>query len=172
MKESLRRKIKNILRDFSKLEINQQSDIITQKLINQTDKFNTRFIYLSTEQEIQTSKLIENLHKQGKTVLVPLIIKDEMIPVIYDINSELEIWTFWIKTIKNPTIYKWEIDVAIIPWIAFDKKWWRLGRWWWYFDKFLTKNKEIYKIWICFSQQIVENIQLEEHDIIMDEIIH
>ena len=39
-----------------------------------------------------------------------------------------------------------------------------------YYDRFLC-NKKIYKIGVCFKEQIVKNIEVNEWDIKMDEVI-
>jgi len=171
MKKSLRENFQKILRDFSKSEIDNFSDQITNKLVPKTHQFDSRFIFLSTDYEVQTHKFIQHLHKHNKTVLIPHIIWQEMYAVIYNPDSELEIWKFWIATVKNPIIHKWKIDAAIIPWLAFDKHWWRLGRGKGYFDKFLSKYPSTYKIWLCFQVQITNQLPLENHDIIMNEVI-
>ena len=63
------------------------------------------------------------------------------------------------------------IDVAIIPGMAFDKQGHRLGRGKGYYDRFLSKIPKVYKIGLCFSWQLVDEVPCDEHDIIMDEII-
>ena len=61
------------------------------------------------------------------------------------------------------------IDAAIIPGVSFDRHGNRLGRGKGYYDRFL-KKLNTFKIGICFSFQISDEIPHDEHDIAMDEI--
>ena len=63
------------------------------------------------------------------------------------------------------------IDVAIIPGMAFDEAGHRLGRGKGYYDRFLARVPNLYKIGLCFSWQVVPHIPCDEHDIRMDRII-
>lgn len=62
------------------------------------------------------------------------------------------------------------IDVAIIPGVAFDIEKNRMGRGKGYYDKFL-KDKKFLKVGICFDYQLLDKIPVEVNDIKMDEII-
>ena len=64
-----------------------------------------------------------------------------------------------------------EIDLAIIPGMAFDNNGNRLGRGKGYYDRLLEKMTSIYKIGICFPFQMVDNVPTECTDIKMNEII-
>ena len=64
-----------------------------------------------------------------------------------------------------------DIDLIIIPGVAFDVKHNRLGRGKGYYDRFLPLIPDTYKIGVCFPFQMTTSIPAEEHDIRMDEII-
>ena len=61
--------------------------------------------------------------------------------------------------------------LAIIPGMAFDGNHNRLGRGKGYYDRFLQKISQVYKIGICFPFQLVGEIPTEETDIKMDAMI-
>lgn len=62
-----------------------------------------------------------------------------------------------------------EIDLALIPGIAFDIQGHRLGRGAGYFDRLLGKSYcHAIKVGIAWSWQIVKKIPTEEHDVKMD----
>ena len=171
-KQELRNSIQEKLKNISEEQIKEYSDAVFLKLAKKIDDFQTRFIYLSMDKEIQTNKIIQLLWKQWKTVLVPKVLaNNEMITVEYKPDSILEKWSYWIMEVKYWREFLWEIDVVIVPWLAFTKDWKRLWRWKWYYDRFLWKNKKAYKIWICMPEQIVENIPVDEHDSMMDEVV-
>ena len=62
------------------------------------------------------------------------------------------------------------IDLIIVPGLVFDKKLNRLGFGMGYYDKYLNSHN-IYKIGLCFNEQIVDFVPVESHDIKMNMII-
>ena len=64
-----------------------------------------------------------------------------------------------------------QIDLAVIPGVAFDRQLNRMGRGKGFYDRLLPQLGDAYKIGICFDFQLVESIECEEHDIRMDEVI-
>lgn len=64
-----------------------------------------------------------------------------------------------------------QIDVILVPGVAFDLKGERLGRGKGYYDKILKQTKA-YKIGICFDFQLLDQIPTEEHDVTMDKVVN
>ena len=64
-----------------------------------------------------------------------------------------------------------DIDIAVIPGVAFDKDGNRMGRGKGYYDRLLPKLANTYKIGICLPFQLVEKIPTDEHDVRMDEVL-
>ena len=64
-----------------------------------------------------------------------------------------------------------EIDLAVIPGVAFDAEGNRMGRGKGYYDRFLPLVPQAYKLGVCFPFQKVDSIPTDEHDIRMDEVI-
>lgn len=64
-----------------------------------------------------------------------------------------------------------QIDLILVPGMAFDRHGHRLGRGKGYYDRFLSQAKDCYKIGVCFPFQLVDEVPTDEHDVRMDEII-
>jgi 5-formyltetrahydrofolate cyclo-ligase len=62
------------------------------------------------------------------------------------------------------------IDLAVIPGVAFDRSGNRLGRGKGYYDALLP-HISAYKVGVCFSFQLVEDVPTEEFDVRVDEIL-
>ena len=63
-----------------------------------------------------------------------------------------------------------EIDLIIVPGVAFDKSGNRLGRGKGFYDR-LLHNLSAIKIGVGYDFQLIEKINTEPHDIAMDAII-
>jgi len=63
-----------------------------------------------------------------------------------------------------------EIDVILVPGIAFDKKGGRIGFGKGYYDRLLSRTKAV-KIGLCHAVQLVEDTFCEPHDVRMDYVI-
>jgi 5-formyltetrahydrofolate cyclo-ligase len=64
------------------------------------------------------------------------------------------------------------IDLVLVPGVAFSRKRQRLGRGGGYFDRLLGgRAAQAFKLGICFSFQIVDDVPAGPHDVIMDAIV-
>lgn len=64
------------------------------------------------------------------------------------------------------------IDVVLVPGVAFDASGNRLGRGKGYYDKILQQTKKAYKIGICFDFQLLNQVPVEDHDVVMDRVLY
>ena len=121
--------------------------------------------------EVSTINLIQELLKLKKNIYAPKMIDKDI--VFYKLNSlrELKLSKY---NILEPTgdvsFINDNNSVCITPGLLFDKFNNRLGYGKGYYDRFFKENN-IYKIGICFSTFIVDKINIEKHDIKMDEVI-
>lgn len=169
MKKELRKEIL-YLRD--NLEDRYNKSVIIKNKILDLDiykKSNVIAMYSSMKSEVDTKELIKESLLLGKKVLLPRIInKNKMIFIEINDNTEYERNSFGVME-PIGIEYK-DIDLIIVPGIAFDKYNNRLGYGRGYYDKYLS-NKDIYKIGICYYEQLIDKIEVEDHDIKMDLVI-
>jgi 5-formyltetrahydrofolate cyclo-ligase len=65
-----------------------------------------------------------------------------------------------------------EIDLILVPGVAFSKDRHRLGRGGGFFDRLLAgRAANAFKLGICFSFQVLDTIPTESHDIAMNAIV-
>ena len=83
-KRELRKEIRLRKKMFSKEELNHRSESITTRVLNHdmVKKANTVFLYYSMPDEVDTHKLVKQLHAQGKTVLLPKVIDESHLELI------------------------------------------------------------------------------------------
>ena len=126
-------------------------------------------LFASLPDEPQTTAIIEQLSR-SKRIVLPRIEGEEM--EFYDISEGLREGAFGImEPVATTPIEPSEIDVMIVPGVAFTLKGARLGRGKGFYDKYLSLNGfRAYTIGTCFPCQIVENIPTEQHDKIVDKV--
>ncbi len=121
-------------------------------------------LYHSMKDEVSTQKLISYSLQQGKRVLLPKVVRKKMIFVEIGENTIYETSSFSIEEPVSSEEYPHDIDLMIVPGVAFTKDGYRLGYGGGYYDRYL-KGKEILTIGVCFEEQIVDFIPIEEQDI-------
>jgi 5-formyltetrahydrofolate cyclo-ligase len=153
---------------------NMSEDIIRRLMAHPRIKnANTILMYYSLDDEVNTHAAVDQLVSQGKHVLLPAVISDtEMELRCYEGPKDLEGGFFNIMEPVGKAFSNYEeIDVAVVPGMAFDGRCNRLGRGRGYYDRLLPKLPQAYKIGICFDFQKLPGIPADEHDIKVDEIV-
>ena len=64
-----------------------------------------------------------------------------------------------------------QMDIIILPGVAFDKRGGRLGRGGGYYDRLLRKTGKVVKVGLCFREQVVKKVPMRAHDMRVDKII-
>ena len=126
-------------------------------------------MYHSLPDELETHRFL-NKWKDHKKFFLPRVngVNLEILP--YD-ETRLEIGSFHIEEPKGDETYPVEeIEVIVVPGVAFDKKGRRLGRGKGFYDR-LLKDAKATKIGIGYDFQLVEDLPSEPHDVSMDIII-
>ena len=133
--------------------------------------------YWPLPDEVDIRPLIDQLVAEGKTVVLPKVTGDETMELRrYTSRTDLQEGAFHImEPIGEPFTDYGQIEVALIPGMAFDAVGHRLGRGKGYYDRFLstflsplaTRPLPL-KIGVCFPFQRVAKVPSEEHDVLMD----
>jgi 5-formyltetrahydrofolate cyclo-ligase len=134
--------------------------------------------YVATRSEVQTEEIIKMSIKTGKNVFVPIILPEclNLAPSkIFDFDTELEKGKKGILEPKKEYYRLFppeNIDLIIIPGVAFDLSGNRIGRGFGYYDNFLRKVRSSAKIVaLAFEIQIVKKIPNDKNDIPVHRII-
>lgn len=173
LKSELRKAIRERKRRFAQEELDEMAFYITEKL-KRHPRFaaaHTIMLYHSMPDEVNTHRLISET--KDKTILLPRVTgSHEMELCVYNGLDDLRPGAYGIMEPCGSvfTRYK-DVELAIVPGMAFDINGNRLGRGKGYYDRFLPLTVNAYKIGICFGFQIVDKIPTEETDIAMDDIV-
>ena len=127
------------------------------------------FIYCSLAEEADTRRIIRELLARGKKVYLPRTEGKEMLAVRY--TGELRPGKFGVsEPVGEETADK--PDVCVLPLLAADSRFRRLGYGGGYYDRYLSrKGKNMLKIGICYDFQLVGEVPSEEHDVLLDALV-
>ncbi|MEF2899895.1 MAG: 5-formyltetrahydrofolate cyclo-ligase [Clostridia bacterium] len=180
MKKEFRKKVINLRKEKDKDFIKHNSDIITDKLLNLDCIKNAKniMLYLDFNNEVSTDSLIKKLLNLGKIVSSPITLKEErkLIPSqITDLKNGIQYGAYNIREPKpecSPAINIKDLDVIIVPAVAYDKNCYRLGYGGGFYDRFLENlRKDAVTIGIAFDLQIFDEVPKEAHDAQLDYIV-
>ena len=180
-KKEIRTLITNKKKAMSAEEITAGSRIITDRLeLSKEYQDNDNIlIYVSYNQEVETSGIINKSLERGKKVYVPKVIinKEDMSDKYMEfvrINSYDDLQDGYMG-IKEPVSDDYEIPqdgLLVMTGLAFDVTLNRIGYGGGFYDRYLVKNGDrYYKTAICFDYQVLDDIPAEEFDIRPDMII-
>lgn len=177
-KKQLRSQFKQI-RDGIALNEKKAADRkIASVLLNSDAYKNSRTIlsYVSMGSEADTYAIIAQALKDGKQVAVPKCDDNDGKMTFYVISSldMLEKGFFSVMEPK-PDICSVLTDfgnsLCIVPGLAFDEYGYRIGYGKGYYDRFLSKHTEIFKIGIEYSFCIVSKLVSDAYDVAADMVI-
>jgi 5-formyltetrahydrofolate cyclo-ligase len=132
-------------------------------------------LYASYQSEVGTEAVIDNAIKSGKEVVLPKVdesngcLTKHIIEGMHDVAAGF-------KGIPEPTTKKCirieEVDIIIVPGVAFSPQGARIGYGGGYYDRLLPRVKGAVPIVaLAYEAQLFEELPVEEHDIAMDAII-
>ena len=179
-KEEIRKEILGILRSQDPASRVRRSRIIQEKLLSSDDFRGSGLImtYVPMSAEVDTLYMIERTLEEGKRVVVPYVDVSNQTMVASELLSinDLVEGPFGTRQPKNGpaiTVQLEEIDLIVVPGIAFDKKNMRLGRGKGYFDGFLADKalSSTKTVGLAFKFQIVDSLPSDPHDMPVSRVI-
>ena len=179
-KTQLRKKVFKVRNTFSDEEIKRRSAILMDR-IKEMDVFknsNTIMIYVSFDKEVFTHDFIKYCLDIGKKVITPICRNEDRTLILGETDSfprGFEETKYGILELNPNTCNQGrveDIDLIIMPGVAFTKKGDRLGYGAGYYDKLLSqKSNKALTVAPVYKEFIFDEIPTEEHDIPIDYIV-
>lgn len=181
-KESARKKALGKRRLLCEKEAALRSDEICKRVLSLEEYKKARVIYayIPFKNEVRTQRIIEAAWESKKRVAVPKVTgKDKMEFIFIDSFDELKQGYMGIMEpekalLKHPERIADEKDVFLLmPGLAFDIKGNRAGYGKGFYDRYIALHgsTDFFKAALCFSFQVFDHIEAEEHDIKADIVI-
>lgn len=177
-KEEIRRSSLKKRRELSPAVRKEYSRIITERVLCHPffQCADEVFCYVPFREEVDTTEILKAAWNSGKQVAVPRVLGEHRME-FYQIRSMEELETGY-QGILEPKKACRLTDAAqtvravmLLPGAAFDRRGNRIGYGKGFYDRYLQKNPEFYKIGLAFSNQCVEIIPAEKRDVCMDVVI-
>ncbi len=170
-KYEIRRKVKAMRQMLSEIERRQAAEEVFERL-EKTAAFlmaDHILMYHSLPDEVFTHSFLGKWGKR-KHFYLPRVngVNLEILP--YD-ESHLELGSFHIEEpTGSETVDPSQIELVVVPAVAYDRRGNRLGRGKGFYDR-LLKNTRATKVGIGYEFQLVDEVPTEPHDVAMDIII-
>jgi 5-formyltetrahydrofolate cyclo-ligase len=163
--------IKNIIRAkalekrkaLSKMEIYRRSKSIQNHVIDSFEFKSAKTIgaYLATGSEVRTEAIINNALQNQKVLSLPkthadCIVFHRVLEEDFDKNRFIR-GRFGIIEPTGSSDVVDDIDILIVPGLAFDSNGYRLGYGKGYYDRFIQKNRQCFTIGLAFQFQLFDN---------------
>lgn len=165
-KNQIRKQYKQIRSQLSIPQVEQNSSRIAAHLFESAPWKNSRVVmlYLSFQNEVMTDQIFRQGWAEGKTMLIPICSAENGIMTMSILTSfeHLVQNRYGIRELPTPSqqiISPEEIDLCLIPGIAFDRFGNRLGFGSGYYDRYLTQIKHtVPRVALAHSCQIYHGI--------------
>lgn len=170
-KREVRIRVLRQLRTQKEGERRRKSEAIRRKLVRLAAfrKAKTVLCYVSLLYEVETRRLIEQMLDAGKRVVVPRVVRRQLLlSELRDPDEDLSPGAFGVlepRPQAHRPVRPEELDLAIVPGLAFDRRGHRLGHGWGYFDRLLARVPRVTPtVGVCFSFQLVDRLPTGPHD--------
>ncbi len=152
-------------------EIATKSHAASQRLMNLPEYRDAQvlMLYLPIPQEVDTASLALHAWQEEKIVLAPKVdwSQRHMLAVrIHSLDDGLTTGAFGLRepTVGNPWPIE-EIDLIVVPALAYDRSGGRLGRGGGFYDRFLAEpGMRAVTCGLGFDEQVVDELPAERHD--------
>ena len=175
-KDSLRRYVRAQKRQYTAEQLAAMSEGICSRVLASAEwqEAGTLLLYYPLADEVDVRPLIEDAFENGKRVLLPVCKGDELELHLYEGAASMVEGAFGIMEPTGPLFAPEDypdIQLALVPGMAFDSKGHRLGRGKGYYDRLLPKLTATRLQGICFPFQLLDEVPAEAHDINVQVVI-
>lgn len=179
LKKELRKQILQSRRDIPADEREEKSKQIAEHILQSSLYQEARFVFsfIPFGDEVNIRPVLEHAVQTGKKLAIPKTVSSSRELVLYQFETweQLIPGVFGImepdpgrSTVVNPI----DIDLILMPGVAFDRHGGRLGYGGGFYDRFLAGLPQSPPLIApCFTEQVIERVPTEDHDIQVDMLI-
>lgn len=139
----------------------------------------TVMFYVDVRTEVKTREFLAVALTHGKKIVVPYCVDGELELFWLQSMDELSLGMYKIlepraelRTLPEKRVTAENLDLVMVPGVAFDRRGARMGHGFGYYDKLLEHTRPSTPlIALAFECQLFEEIPTADHDIFMDKIV-
>ncbi len=123
--------------------------------------------YAALPEEVSLDPLIRRLIRDGRTVALPRVTGEGTLDLHRtDDLQDLVVGAFGVREPEpaQPLVEPGDIDVVLVPGVAFDRTGRRLGYGGGYYDRLLPRLVRARRVGVCLEAQLVPAVAAEAHD--------
>jgi 5-formyltetrahydrofolate cyclo-ligase len=163
----------------------QEKDAVSDRIVSrfmdlpEYKKAGTVMFYVDVRDEVRTRQALPAALASGKRIVVPYCVDGELELFWLENMEELELGMYRIlepkaelRDVASKKLTPTDLDLVMVPGVAFDRNGGRTGHGKGYYDKLLQHaRKDAPLIALSFECQMFEEIPAESHDIYMDKVV-
>ena len=160
-------------------------DAVSEKIVEcfmQLEEYaaaKTVMFYVDVRDEVRTRQALPAAIASGKRIVVPYCVDGELELFWLESMDELELGMYRIleptesmRTVERKKLQPTDLDLVMVPGVAFDRNGGRTGHGKGYYDKLLQHARlDAPLIALSFECQLFDKIPAESHDIFMDKVV-
>jgi 5-formyltetrahydrofolate cyclo-ligase len=139
----------------------------------------TVMLYVDFGPEVRTRHFLEVAGQDGKRLVVPYCVGDDLGLFLLESIDELTPGTWGIlepkaelRGLADRTVDPGELDLIVVPGVAFDRRGGRVGHGKGYYDRLLRRVRAgAALVALAFESQLVDEVPMQPHDVFMDKIV-
>lgn len=178
-KERLRKRVLAVRMGLDRDQVEVGGKAILEKVLGLEAYRRAKLVHTyvsSKENEVDTRALICTCLAQGKRVAVPVVMSGTktLAHALIDGLGQLVVGP-WGLAQPDPAVATWlpteaQIDLVVVPGLAFDRRGQRIGWGGGYYDRFLAQVQAV-KIGLCYDALVLDCIPGEPHDVPVDLVV-
>ena len=179
-KKKLREEILQKLHNISKEEKERKVKILKEKLfsLEEFKKATCIMFYVSKHYEVDTHEMIDESIAMGKKVVVPITLKEEKTLKPSELKNREKELIEGHYGIHQPgeghirPVPLENVDLMVVPGLAFARSGHRLGHGGGYYDRFLEKAPPtVFTVGLAFDFQVVDELPTHATDIPVNKVL-
>ena len=136
-------------------------------------------LYVGVRSEVRTHWLLPEPLEKGKRIVVPYCVGNELQVFLLESLDELAAGTYGIleprpelRALPSRRVEAGQIDLVMVPGVAFDRRGGRLGHGKGYYDRFLPRLRpDVLAVGVAFECQLLGEVPMLPSDVFMDRVI-
>ncbi len=162
-----------------------EKDAVSERIVRrfmdlaEYEKAGTVMFYVDVRDEVRTRHALPEALASGKRIVVPYCLNGELELFWLENMDELELGMYRIleprvelRDVAAKRLTPTDLDLVMVPGVAFDRNGGRTGHGKGYYDKLLQHaRKDAPLIALSFECQLFEEIPAESHDIFMGKVV-